>query len=218
VGTHLEDVTTLAGKTVTLSWYAKHNSNASLRVAVAQDFDTTNGGSASVLAMDATFSYTTSWNRYSTTFTMPSVAGKTIATDNFIYIAFYNLSANNSILDITGVQLEEGSVATPFRRNSPSIQAELAACQRYFYNSGLSYSGYGFKYYGGGGNALNDSGYFPSVMRITPSVTVSGTITYTNCSALAYSINNTNFVGRVTVTAAGSYRAIGYNLLFDADY
>jgi len=71
----------------------------------------------------------------------------------------------NATWQITGVQLEPGSVATPFERRS--YGAELALCQRYFQNNGAilvqSVSGFG--------NTM----YLPVAMRATPTVVGGGT-------------------------------------------
>jgi len=127
----IESVRTLAGQTVTLSYYAKSASNQTLsEVAVVQFFGS--GGSASVDALMTTQAITTSWTRYSHTFTMPSISGKTISGGNdAVYINIKG--AINNALDMWGFQLEAGSKATPFQTASGgSPQAELAMCLRYY--------------------------------------------------------------------------------------
>jgi len=69
----------------------------------------------------------------------------------------------NATWDITGVQLEAGSVATPFERRS--YGQELALCQRYFVSASINVSP----------SAWNATPYyFPVTMRATPTVTGTG--------------------------------------------
>lgn len=130
----IEDVSLYDGFAVTVSFYAKANTNITLPIRLIQEFGS--GGSTAVTVGTVNTSVTTSWAKYTANFTLPSLSGKTIGTSSYLELAF-DTPATYSTLDITGVQLETGTVATPFERRS--IGQELALCQRYFekknYNS-----------------------------------------------------------------------------------
>ena len=73
------------------------------------------------------------------------------------------VGTNGATFYITGVQLEAGSVATPFERRS--YGQELALCQRYFVSASINVSP----------SAWNATPYyFPVTMRATPTVTGTG--------------------------------------------
>lgn len=132
----IEDVRKMAGKTVTLSFWTRTSTatNASFDYAeFAQNFGS--GGSGTVATGHNSVSngtWGTSWTRCSVTFNVPSISGKTIGANSHIQL---RIDINNSFSgnwDITGVQIELGSTATPFSRAAGNIQAELAACHRYY--------------------------------------------------------------------------------------
>jgi hypothetical protein len=145
IKTKIEDVRTFAGQTVTASFWARAASGTP-KVTVRMNQTFGSGGSTFV-AVNAPSAavISTSWARYSFTISLPSISGKTIGANNFLALAIMTNDAilgsgvglQNASIDIWGVQLEAGPVATPFRRNAPSIQAELAACQRYYFASGF---------------------------------------------------------------------------------
>jgi hypothetical protein len=125
----IENVKSLVGA-VTLSFYAKTELGDNIDVAVYQNFG--DGGSTEVTAIDQTIDVTDAWAKYTVTFTLPSLSGKTIGASSYIEVSFASRDTTaNSYLDLADVQLEAGSVATPFERRQ--YGQELALCQRYTY-------------------------------------------------------------------------------------
>lgn len=169
---NVENVETLAGQTVTVSFWAKSDSVVIENLFLIQVFGT--GGSADVVTTGPGFTVTSSWQRFTATLTLPSVAGKTIGANSALRVRIDPLNGNTGTLDIWGVQLEAGSVATPFRRNAPSLQAELAACQRYYQRVTAAVAG--FRPYLGQAASTTVAvitAQLPTDMRTTPSITTS---------------------------------------------
>jgi hypothetical protein len=127
----IEDVRTFAGQSVTVSFWAKADTARTVTSALTQVFGS--GGSSAVTALDGgSLSLTTSWTRYSYTGSIPSISGKTIGTGSYLQFAI-TLPTADATIDIWGVQVEAGSVATAFQTATGTIQGELAACQRYYW-------------------------------------------------------------------------------------
>ena len=141
-----EDVRTLAGQTVTLSFWAKSSSSFTINptdMYLYQYFGDGGSGANTVSINTSPVTFGTSWNRYTFTFNTSSVISQTITTRNFFEIAIKLVAAiGNFTLDIWGMQLEAGSIATPFTKAAGTIQGELAACQRYYYRSQPGSNGY----------------------------------------------------------------------------
>jgi hypothetical protein len=165
----IEDVRTLAGQTVTLSFWAKSASNQTLSaVELLQDFGT--GGSSAVNTALTPPSITTSWARYTFTTTLPSISGKTIGTGSNLTIGIRG--AINNALDIWGVQLEAGAVATPFTTATGTLAGELAACQRYYFKVGPGTENnapIAMGMFNSAGTSVQAQVYFPQQLRIKPS-------------------------------------------------
>jgi hypothetical protein len=155
----------LAGQTCTLSFWAKSVSGSSslffeiYRADANDNFGTVTLETAATLAT----SPSTSWVKYTATFTLSSSA----TTGIRIRIVRNDDSAAST--RVTGVQLEAGPVATPFERRP--IGTELALCQRYYFGTGAQFNS---AHYAAGGGVAGYHWYsLPVAMRIAPTVTAS---------------------------------------------
>jgi hypothetical protein len=153
-----------------------------------QEVTISSGGSIEQIVERANLpagTYTLSWTGtatgrvYNTGATPPSYAASpiTITLDGTANVEV-EFTAAGGTKTLSKVQLEAGSSATAFRRNGDSVQAELAACQRYYFRMSSSTSGYHELGQAVGRQTTQaDMSYQPPVtMRVTPtSVDYAGT-------------------------------------------
>ena len=163
-----------AGKTVTLSFYARAGANfsASGNVLISSLVNGTGTDQMPDIYTGGNYptqnnTLTTTWQRFSYTLTVPTTATELGIQ---LYYTPTGTAGANDYFEVTGVQIDIGSVALPFRTYAGTIQGELAACQRYFYNVGAGANK-------PLGSSLNESTtltyvdvYAPVTMRTAPTI------------------------------------------------
>jgi hypothetical protein len=204
-----------AGKTVTLSFYARKGANFSsttnfavLKTGTGTDQNPFSGFTGDVNAILSSPTFTTTWARY--TFTATLGSNITQIAVGFSLTNPTGTAGAADYLEVTGVQIDIGSVALPFRTYAGTIQGELAACQRYY-----------LRFIGGDGNdILGTTGFgssttqavipfvLPTQMRITPSAIESSTVEVTDlvneyAITITLGANSTSFLGIANCAATG---------------
>ena len=142
--------------------------------------------------------YVNFWLYGGTNFTSGTLATSWAATTNANravgQVNFADSTDNNFY--ITGVQLEVGSVATPFEHRSYGEEIQL--CRRYYISTTCA-NHYGYaNNYGG-----NDARFaFPTTMRASPTVTTSNTGgTINSSSPVDFNWNRTDVISSYTANA-----------------
>ncbi len=221
-----EEVRTLAGKVATLSFYARSNAPRNMAVSFTQHFGST--GSADVSHPYGLIPLTTIWKRYILTTTIPSIAGKTISGINdWLGVCFLfdagsnhnaiasNLGQQSGTFDLACLQLEEGTVATPFEELP--IEVSKQRVDRYY--ELISVNGPSFSNIN---NELNVALIY-SEKRTTPVASIqAGTIRARTASGSTNTatINQLNIIGDSVTTcgAVGIVTTTGATITPDTNY
>lgn len=226
----IESVRTFAEQDITISFYARSSiTNKRIVLELTQNFGT--GGSPSSLnSVDRKlFTLTNSWQRYTATFTVSSLSGKTIGTNNndSLGIAFYfqagtGLSSRTGqasgiswggtgTTDIANVQLELGNTPTNFEYRT--IAQETMLCNRYLQIITASH-----RFIATGNGQYGTSSLYWNPMRTIPTSTLLLTGVRNNIISVLIQ-SPTNNGGRIEIRSSksGDTYVLGEQYLLDAE-
>ena len=201
-----------AGQTVTMSFYVRAGANYSaassalnytLQYGTGTDQTLANGLTGQTSAVSTVATLTTSWQRVTATAAIPSTA--TQVAMSFTYTPVGTAGAAD-YFEVTGVQLEVGSVATNFKRSNGAggtIQGELAACQRYYYRQGGDSAYQAMSAYS---NAVSTTNIDPIIVPLPVTMRVEPTVLDTNAIMATDGVNV--FTGTFTLATQDS-KSIG---------
>jgi hypothetical protein len=135
----IEDVNTLQGQMVTFSFYATCNEDmVNIGLVVGRNYGS--GGSDAENIYGNTFQAISGgtfggFTRFSFTFLIPTVAGKTLGSGSYIYFGFqYPLNTTFNYY-VTSLMLNAGVIEAPHALMGRTIGGELSFCQRYYETS-----------------------------------------------------------------------------------
>jgi hypothetical protein len=203
-----------AGKTITLSFYARKGANFSatsdvlvsnIYTGTGTDQTWVGGYTGFTTAITQNNTLTATWQRFTVTGSLAStiteLAVALVATPT-------GTAGANDYFEVTGVQIDIGSVALPFRTYAGTIQGELAACQRYYqafnavntYAIGMAYSG----------TAVAAPLQFVAQMRIAPTMVLAAA--GSSAGQQAFVVNTYGTPGTVGTHAAMNISVNGFEL------
>ena len=216
----IDDIWRTAGKTITVSFWAKTPSGT-LKIGInsMQGFGV--GGSPSpaawALATGLSVTVDTAWKRYQVTYPMPSVIGKTIGSGggSVCGVSFFfsggtgigptagNIGVQSGTIQMWGMQLEIGSVMTPLEKIDFGL--DLKNCQRYYQVGSVAHGGYQLTGWG----VQQSFALFGSMYK-NPIVAITAETTNINCQGITLSTGSgpglvSNIVLQLGVIATGAF-------------
>jgi hypothetical protein len=216
-----------AGKTVTMSFYARAGANFSAASGVLKTYLTSGTGTdqnnvtgaftspTQVVNQDATL--TTTWQRFTFSGSVASTATQLGVQWQFTPVGTAGAA---DYYEITGVQVEIAASATAYSPCTSTYETELAACQRYYYRIAPNGS---YRVFTSGQATSANEGFiaipFPVQMRIRPTaLDQSGTAghysllmaagTRSACTSVpVYDTSTTQWLGQISAVSTGALTA-----------
>lgn len=235
VGQYIERVNTFAGGKATVSfWMRSGVAGKKVGLMIQQHFGV--GGSAMVQVVSPqVISLTTNFTKYTVTFDVPSIAGKTLGANDALLLAFFysddrpalfggQLIGQTGLFEVAQVQMERGDKATDFDWRPRGD--ELLLCQRYGeLIDGMEYPAAAFA-----ANDITTYATYRVTKRTTPSIAIKATgqwvgnggvgtvstLVTGNIGTSGFRFDATAFTG--SVVAGYAYVLRGTSFFVDAEF